>query len=620
MKYRSEIDGLRAIAVLPVVLCHAQVTGFSGGFVGVDIFFVISGFLICSLITDELSLKEFSILHFYERRCRRILPALFVMLAVVFCISAFILLPPDMDSFCRSLIAAILFLSNMFFWKSASYFDGASQFKPLLHTWSLGVEEQFYIFVPLLLFAISKWFKSRYTFFLSCVSIISLLLSVWALSHAPTGNFYSLPTRFWELALGALVATSLADFKISHSTKEIIGILGLGLIIYPILMFSDETPFPGLNALFPCIGAAAIIYSSDDIDSVVGRMLSTGPMVFVGKISYSLYLWHWPLLSLLRYHVSRDLTYFEIAGVLTLSLFFSVFSWKYVETPFRKNTSFFSRRVVFSSSGIAMFVVFIVGALGISSSGFSSRFPDFEEQKISGVERYNSNTCHLLQHQTFDAWRGGECFLTSGHTEKVLLWGDSFAAHYAPGIVDEATRISVDLLQYTAAACPPVFGYYTAASPHCRDFNDNIPKILSKYGIKKVIMSARWESLFKRGVTPNDVANTVKRLNEMGIKVFVIGQSPVFNNDVQRIFAQTGSDINSPVSTAFLSFKPEINDKLRSVLPNGSFVDPLLTFCSDNSCMYRLSSQYVVVDVGHFSSFGSKFAVDSYFPFLSERK
>lgn len=620
MKYRKEIDGLRAIAVLSVIFCHAQVTGFSGGFVGVDVFFVISGYLICSLITSELSLNEFSILRFYERRCRRILPALFVMLAVVSGISAFILLPPDMDGFCRSLIAAILFASNMFFWQSASYFDGASQFKPLLHTWSLGVEEQFYIFVPLILFAISKWFKSKYSVVLSGISILSLALSVWALSHAPTANFYSLPTRFWELALGALVATSLSSKADSRLMREVIGMLGLGMIIYPVIMFSDETPFPGFNALFPCLGAAAIIFASDKDNSFSSKILSTGPLVFVGKISYSLYLWHWPLLALLRYQVSRDLTVPEVVAVLTTSFIFSVFSWRYIETPFRKNTLFFTRKVVFSSSTIAICMVAAVGLLGVSSAGYSSRFPSFKEQNISGIERYNSNTCHLLQHQTFDAWRGSECFLTSNHTQKALLWGDSFAAHYVPGIVDEAKRLDVDFLQYTAAACPPVFGYYTAASPHCREFNDNMPKLLSQYGITTVVMSARWESLFKRGVLPSDISTTVKRLNEMGINVYVIGQSPVFNNDVQRIFAQTGSDDHTPVSSATLSFKPDVNSKLKSALPSGVFIDPLLTFCRKNDCTYRLDNQFIVVDVGHFSSFGSKLAVGSYFPFLSERK
>lgn len=206
MQYRLDIDGLRALAIVPVVLFHAHVFGLSGGYVGVNIFFVISGYLICSLIIAELARGDFSIIRFYERRCRRILPALFMMFVVVATIAAFVLLPPDMAGFCRSLISSTFFVSNIYFWRDASYFDGASEFKPLLHTWSLGVEEQFYIFMPLILYAISKWSKSRYTPWLLLLSLASFVLSVWGLTHAPTATFYILPTRFWELALGALVA------------------------------------------------------------------------------------------------------------------------------------------------------------------------------------------------------------------------------------------------------------------------------------------------------------------------------------------------------------------------------------------------------------------------------
>ena len=535
MKYRPDIDGLRALAVIPVALYHAHFPGISGGFVGVDIFFVISGYLICSLITAELASGNFSIVRFYERRCRRILPALFAMFAVVTSAAAFVLLPPDMLSFCRSLLASTVFVSNIYFWKSASYFDGASEFKPLLHTWSLGVEEQFYIFVPLILFAIAKWSKSRYTPWLLTFSIISLALSFWAETHAPSANFYLLPTRFWELALGALAAISMPTGVISRSAREIIGAAGISLIIYSFTMLTDETPFPGLNALFPCLGAAALLYAGRHGKTIFSNFLSTKPLVFMGKISYSLYLWHWPLLALARYQAGRELTVLETSIVLLASLIIAVASWRYVETPFRKNTIFFNSRFIFASSGISMILAVLIGVAGISSQGFTVRYPNFAVKKISGVERYNGDTCFLNENQSVNDWQGNKCLLTHINGPTVLLWGDSFAAHYAPGIVDEAKDLSANYLQYTSSSCPPIFDYYSGSVPNCRAFNDNVPKILAQYKVSTVVMSGRWESVFKRGVSPNDVAATVTRLKEMGVKVYVIGQSPEFYNEVQII-------------------------------------------------------------------------------------
>ncbi len=617
MKYRPDIDGLRALAVIPVALYHAHFPGISGGFVGVDIFFVISGYLICSLITAELASSNFSIVRFYERRCRRILPALFAMLAFVTGASAFVLLPPDMLSFCRSLLASTVFVSNIYFWKSANYFDGASEFKPLLHTWSLGVEEQFYIVVPLMLFAIAKWSKSKYTPWLLSISVISFALSFWAETHAPTGNFYLLPTRFWELALGAIAAISIPTGVVSRTAREITGIAGVSLIIYSLLALNDETPFPGLNALFPCFGAAALLYAGSYGNTVTTNLLSTKPLVFIGKISYSLYLWHWPLLALARYQAGRELTVLETSIVLLASLIMAVASWRFIETPFRKNTILFNSRFIFASSGISIILAVLIGFAGISSQGVTVRYPNFAPKSISGVERYNGDTCFLNEHQSITDWQGDKCLLTHIEGPTVLLWGDSFAAHYAPGIVDEAKELSANYLQYTSSACPPIFDYYSRSIPNCRAFNDNVPKILAQYKISTVVMSGRWESVFKRGVSPSDVASTVARLKKLGVKVYVIGQSPEFYNEVQIIFAQAGYDANMSEASAPLSFNRKINAELESVLPADAFIDPLKVLCGPTDCKYLKNGQYVIWDYGHFSAFGSKLAVASYFPFVT---
>ena len=618
MKYRPDIDGLRALAVLLVALYHAHFPGTSGGFVGVDIFFVISGYLICSLIVVELASGEFSIVRFYEHRCRRILPALFTMFALVSVIASFVLLPPDTIKFCLSLAASTLFISNIYFWHESNYFDAASEFKPLLHTWSLGVEEQFYIFVPLILFAIAKWSRSKYTPWLLFLSVASLALSVWALTHAPTANFYLLPTRFWELALGALAAISLPSRDIPRPTREIIGAVGIGLIIYSITMLTDETPFPGWNALFPCLGAVALLYAGGCGRSAFSSFLSIKPLVFVGKISYSLYLWHWPLFALARYQASRELTLLETSAVLLASLILAVVSWRYVETPLRKNTAFFGTRFIFAGSGISIILIVLIGVAGVYNKGYGFRFPDYTVRKISGVERYNAKTCFLSETQSVNDWQGNACLLTHNDGPKVLLWGDSFAAHYAPGIVEETKDLTASYLQYTASSCPPIFNYHSGAVPNCRAFNDNVPKLLATYDISTVVMSARWESLFKRGVSPRDVAATVRRLEGMGVKVYVIGQSPEFYNDVQTIFAQAGHVASTLEASAPLSFNRKINFQLESALPPETFIDPLKVLCGPTDCKYLRNGHYVIWDFGHLSAFGSWLAVANYFPYMSK--
>jgi peptidoglycan/LPS O-acetylase OafA/YrhL len=619
MKYRPDIDGLRAVAVLSVLLFHAHFPATSGGFIGVDVFFVISGYLICGIVANDIANNKFSLVKFYERRCRRIVPALLSVTAVVVCLAGFVLLPRDMESFCRSLVATVLFSSNIYFWRTTKYFDGAAEFKPLLHTWSLGVEEQFYIFMPLILFCIARWSKSRYGSWLFPLSIASFLLSVWGLTHGPTASFYLLPTRFWELATGALIAVAMPSRSIHSKIRETLGAIGVFLIVYGVIRLSEESPFPGWNALFPCLGAAAIIYSGMQTPTVVSNILASRPLVFVGKISYPLYLWHWPLLALAKYQVGRELSILETSVVLAVSLFLAIASWRYVETPVRLNTQFFNSRCVFAGSFAAILLITSLGLAGTSSRGFSFRYPGFAAKRIPGQELYKRGTCFLGENQTFRDWRGNECLLTRGHSQTVLLWGDSFAAHYAPGITAAEKDVTVNVMQYTADACPPLFGYYSAARPNCSEFNENVTKLLREYDISAVIMAGRWESLFKRGTSPGSLAATADALKRMGQQVYVIGQSPVFYNDVQILFAKAGYPTDVREAAAPVSFNREINSRLAESLPHVTFIDPLSALCDSSACNYLRGGQYIVTDVGHFSLFGSQLAVASYFPFISPR-
>jgi len=289
-KYRPEVDGMRALAVLSVLFFHAKISGFSGGFVGVDIFYVISGFLITSIILADLDRDRFSFVLFYERRMRRIFPALFTV--VLFCVLAagVVFVPKDFAAFGKSLIAATLFVSNVFFKREAGidgYFDRSSDSQALLHTWSLSVEEQFYLLFPIGLILLIRWTKGRKARYLLSATVVSFAICIWATQYRSLSAFYMLVPRAWELLIGSLLAMKIVPPLKRRVARELLGLLGLGLIAWSIFMFTKDTPFPGLNAVFPCVGAWLIIYAGADGASTVRTALSFPPAVAIGVVSYS---------------------------------------------------------------------------------------------------------------------------------------------------------------------------------------------------------------------------------------------------------------------------------------------------------------------------------------------
>jgi peptidoglycan/LPS O-acetylase OafA/YrhL len=620
IRYRADIDGLRAVAVLPVVLYHAHLAGFSGGFVGVDVFFVISGFLICSLIVEELRRGEFSILRFYERRCRRILPALFAMFLGTSALACVVLMPPDLASYGSSLLSSLAFVSNVYFWKVSGYFDGSAEFKPLLHTWSLSVEEQFYLVVPYLLLGICALFKKRYLTLLVPFALGSLALSDWAVSHAPNAAFYLLPTRFWEILLGGLLAVSSAQGPARRPLREGLALVGLLGILGATAFYSDETRFPGLAALAPCMGAALIIYAGLSGESLVGRLLSSAPFTFVGKISYSLYLWHWPLFALYRYRVARELTSLESVVLVALGFALAVASWHFVERPFRQARGGVPRRLVFVGAGAGAVAAATFAGTALATNGLPSRVPGFEIVAAPGEQEYDaggSDDCFLGDPQTFADWGGERCFVTRGRGPRVLLWGDSFAAHYVPGLAHQAEHLHADFLQYNLSACPPVFGFDTMSSPSCRAFNDHVADVIRDYGIQAVVVSSRWDYAFKRHVQPSDIRASLERLRGLGVAVSVIGQSPLFGNQVQTLFAQSGGARTQSDGWGQVSFSADLNHKLAASLPDGvTFIDPLEHLCQLPACRYRDNRTFLFSDEGHFSAYGSELAVARYFPYF----
>lgn len=419
MKYRREIDGLRALAVLPVIFFHAGLKGFDGGFVGVDVFFVISGYLITSIILAEKEAGTFSLIKFYERRARRILPALFFVMAACIPFAWLWLLPGDMKGFSDSLAAIAVFASNILFWSESGYFDTAAELKPLLHTWSLAVEEQYYVLFPL--FMILAWRLGRrwMVVLLAIAAVISLAVAEWGNDRSPAAAFFLLPTRGWELALGALVALYLArrsQATPSLALKQVASVLGALLIVYAIFAFDSDTPFPGMYALVPTAGTALIILFAAP-DTAVGRLLGTKVLVGVGLISYSAYLWHQPLFAFARHKTltEPDASVFLVLSASAIAL--AYFSWRFVEQPFRR-PGFISRKKLFlvAISASATFLVF--GFLGSRTDGFAFRMPAAQNEALE--------TLTALQTELYSTRQAGVCHFN----DRIKISIDDFLAKW----------------------------------------------------------------------------------------------------------------------------------------------------------------------------------------------
>src|SRR5262245_10862251 len=447
-KYRADIDGLRAVAVLPVVFYHFQIAPFTGGFVGVDIFFVISGYLITSLIYSEVLSGAFSPVRFYERRIRRILPALFLMMLVTTALAGSVLFPQDLMNYARSLVATALFGSNFYFWSTVDYFDIIAERKPLLHTWSLAVEEQFYLLYPTLFWLLRGASQRKLIHIVGAIFLLSLGASIWALRFAPVSDFYLLPFRAWELMLGAMLA--LSPIKSSGRTCTILAWSGLALLLLSIFAFSADTPFPGENALLPCIGAAFVIYAGPQ--TIVGRLLSLRPVVFIGLISYSLYLWHWPLLVFARYVVLRDLLLWEKLALILLSGMIAALSWAYVEKPFRTLGKIPSRFLLpLAGGGIGILVVASIA--GEFSRGLPQRFDRTFRSLVETTVRMpdQCQTPYVV---------GSHRFCRIGRQDTTpatfVMWGDSHTGAVLPALMDIVPREA--LSGYTAGrgTCAPL--------------------------------------------------------------------------------------------------------------------------------------------------------------------
>lgn len=611
MQHRPEIDGLRAVAVIPVVLFHAGLNVFSGGYVGVDVFFVISGFLITGLIKEDLEAGRFSILGFYNRRIRRILPAL-VATALLTSVAAFALLLPELlQDFSQSLVSVAGFASNFYFWQTSGYFANDALLRPMLHTWSLSVEEQFYVFMPIAAFAVFHFFGRRWRLALGAAALASLALSIFATTVGPTANFFLLPTRAWELLVGALLAVIPRAREGRPILAQTMSLVGLALIAWAVFTYDETTPFPGAMALAPCLGAAFCIYFADPERTLVGRFLTLKPMIWIGLISYSLYLVHWPIAVFWRYITLALPDIWGACAIAALSVLAGALSWRFVEQPFRGKKSASNLQVI--GVGIAALALLGgIGAAGWASSGLPQRFANLPPRESGDANMWRNGVCFLSADQAHTAWNAEACAINPAGTEPALLWGDSFAAHYAPGIAAQVRGSHWRVYQYTSAGCPPALTYESYARRHCRPFNQNALAIIDQLNIKRVILAARWVDLRSRGLA--QLRSTLEALAERDVEVYVVGQSPMFITDVAVIAARQSTEDSWPISV-----DASINDNLRELAIGATFIDPLEALCDGARCPFRRDWRLLYTDYGHFSEIGSTISARAYLPLSEER-
>lgn len=503
MEYRRDIDGLRAIAVLVVLLCHARIAGFSGGYVGVDVFFVISGYLITGIIAREMDAGQFSLLSFYERRARRILPALIPVIVITLAVGWVTLMPLELKRLGRSALATSLFASNFHFLRSLDYFLPLADFEPLLHTWSLAVEEQFYLFFPPMLMALAALGRSRWMLpGIALASALSLAGAALLLERWPDYVFYLIVFRAWELGAGAMLALARVPLPQQRAARELVGALGLAAILLPVWHYTADTPFPGLAAVPPVLGAAALIWIGGAArGSVVTRILSIGPLVAVGLVSYSLYLWHWPIFAYLRLLESgSQLAAPVIAAALAGSLAIAWLSYRFIEQPFRRRAHptpqrRTPQRLALLSAAVGVLVVpGAVGEVWHDAEGVPERLPP-GAQRIAAV----GNDSNPDRHHCMARLPGPQLCpvglpAAPDRPLRFVLLGDSHAEMLRAGVDAAARAAGQSGIFAGKVGCVPMPDIERMPlRTDCVGFNDSLRKWLdARPAIDTVIIAVRW--------------------------------------------------------------------------------------------------------------------------------
>ena len=618
-RYRADIDGLRAVAVLLVFAYHLGTVRVRGGFVGVDVFFVISGYLIGSIILSEIDRGKFSLLSFYERRVRRILPALFVMLAVCALLAYEFFLPAELNEFAKSFLAATFSFSNFLFCHQTGYFEGGAAMKPLLHTWSLAVEEQFYIFLPLFLMVVSRYSKSVRRTAVLAVAICSFLVSVWGAFHSPENTFYLAYTRAWELLLGTLLSLGMVPSFSSAIGRNLSSAIGLGMIIAAAVLYQKTTPFPGLAAALPCVGAALVIIAGREGSSLVGAALSFRPVVFVGTISYSLYLWHWPLIvfqgasGLFVHGLSPRATKLVVLGI---SFVVATLSWRFVERPFRDSRERLPRRRLFQIATAAAAMLLIFGAASLGTHGFPSRYSSQAVRVASFLEnadatteaQYRVGSCFLTSRNPQARFAAEECLKFDPARRNDLLIGDSHAAQLWFGL--SSVFKDTNFMEATASGCKPALQQPIGADQRCAQLMSYVfQDYLKTHSVDCVLMAARWD-----GTDLARLEETVLLLKQRRLNIVLFGPIVQYDAALPRLLA-ISIQKNDPAlpATHRVGYYEDLDRKMAEIARHLGvrYISYFDLICHNGACLeYAAKDVPLQSDYGHLTGDGSVVVAD----------
>jgi peptidoglycan/LPS O-acetylase OafA/YrhL len=610
LTYRPDIDGLRAIAVIAVLGYHLGILHLSGGFVGVDVFFVISGYLMGSLIISDAKGGKFSVAAFYARRIRRIIPALVTMLILVFILSYFYLFPSEFVRFSWSALYSALSVSNIFFLHHSGYFDALSSTQPLLHTWSLAVEEQFYVLFPLFVVIVFRYAPRLLNASIVLICIGSFALSAHGTFVDPDSSFYLAHTRAWELLLGTLVANQSWTMTFPALTRNVLALLGLAMIGFAILTYNPETPFPGATALVPCLGATFIIAAGQSGMSFVGSLLSLRPVVFIGLISYSLYLWHWPIIFFQRTDsmlVSSVSPFYTRLVVIICSLAIATLSWQFVEKPLRRQSKTTPNSKVFIGGLLGLGSSAVLALLVASANGLPGRFSAMAVQYASyldyGQAHFRPGKCFIDTYSGFDHQ---ECLRREHGNNNYLLIGDSHAAQLWYGL--SKLLKGVHVLQATAAGCMPEFTQPTRVVPSCNLLmNYMFNSFLVSNRVDRLLIAARWRERDVPGLE-----RVLAWAKERTIPVTLFGPMVEYDLALPRILAYAAQSDDPRTADSHLVKNEKLDRILWSLASeyNAKYISFYDLLCASNRCSkFVPDGSPLEFDTDHLTKEGSLFVV-----------
>jgi peptidoglycan/LPS O-acetylase OafA/YrhL len=547
MNYRPDIDGLRALAVLSVVFCHVGL-GFPGGYVGVDVFFVISGYLITCLMLKDVEAGTFSLAHFWERRIRRILPALVFVVAASFVAGWFISSPTAYNAFGRSVCELVIMKANVHFSHDLGYFAASAETKPLLHTWSLAVEEQFYLSIPLLFWFAVRFLRRRWLLpVLILLTAVSFGLSVYGVAGRNPKTYFALTARAWELLAGVILAVIVHDRSLVRRTigvwrRELLATAALMGIVVPLFFYHDKTPFPGLAALPPVLGTVMLIAMGAEAErkTLVHRLLSNPAAVYVGLISYSLYLWHWPLIVYFKSVHVAPLSMLERAAIVSASIGLADITRRLVETPFRTRKLLSGRVPVFATTAVVVIALHTSGKIVRSTAGFADRMPQEVRNFVATGEFYRADPAH---------WAPGvkvpESLLRIGSVEvepSLLIWGDSHGQSIIPAAERVCLANGIAARAALQGGWSPVAEHQSEESPEtfaaARAHGDEVKQYIRTAGVRIVILAAHWRRYSKHPQFAEAIIRAVDELRGMDCDVYFMKDIPEYEYDVVGMLTQ----------------------------------------------------------------------------------